>query len=110
MKEIENIFSFFENIKSTNPRLDRDNKILIVECEISKDSFHSIMIAMRSTVDNKIDLKVEYNSFLLKDCPTFLDNIIIENINDLKNILKCCFPITLCQPLFEELNKNKAKK
>jgi len=104
MKEIQNIYSFFENIKSVKARIDETNNALIINCEILNEKYHSIMILIEN-LNNKIYLRIEYNSLLLDESPVLLDKIKIENFTDLKSVLKNCTQIKFCPELFQEINK-----
>lgn len=95
MKELKIIQEYFEKKKNTITKLEGDS--LIVECKIQKDKFHSVMLILKPDFLQKIELRVEYNSFLLDNVPVLLENISVKNLKELRIILKSSTKMHLCK-------------
>jgi hypothetical protein len=94
MKELKKIYDYFEKKTNSIPRFDGD--VLIVECKIQKDKYHSVMLILKEEFDDII-LRVDYNSFLLNEVPILLENIKIKNLRELNKILRCSTKMHLCK-------------
>lgn len=102
MEQIQKINNFLKEVKTVSTRFEHDNKLLIIQCNISEDKNHFFMIVVHNRF-NSLHLKVDYNSYFINSV-TILENIIIKDVLDFKNVLKCLHQLKFCEELFDLLN------